>query len=60
MSLKPAKGQLNGGELSPWLEARTDISKFDKTAKKYPYPQDIASERDLMQLAQDKYQAIIS
>ena len=34
-------------------------AQFDKTAKKYPYPQDIASERDLMQLAQDKYQAII-
>ncbi|MBR5598533.1 MAG: hypothetical protein IKW39_00680 [Alphaproteobacteria bacterium] len=33
MSLKPAKVQFNGGELSPWLEARTDISKFDKTAK---------------------------
>ncbi|MCM1324633.1 MAG: hypothetical protein NC218_10965 [Acetobacter sp.] len=33
MSLKPAKVQFNGGELSPWLEGRTDIAKFDKTAK---------------------------
>lgn len=33
MSLKPAKVQFNGGELSPWLEARYDIAKFDKTAK---------------------------
>ena len=33
MSIKPAKVQFNGGELSPWLEARTDIAKYDKTAK---------------------------
>ena len=33
MSLKPAKVQFNGGELSPWLEARIDINKFDKTAR---------------------------
>lgn len=33
MSLKPAKMQFNGGELSPWLEGRTDIAKYDKTAK---------------------------
>lgn len=33
MSLKPAKVQFNGGELSPWLEGRTDIAKYDKTAK---------------------------
>lgn len=33
MSLKPVKVQFNGGELSPWLEGRYDIAKFDKTAK---------------------------
>lgn len=33
MSMKPAKVQFNGGELSPWLEGRFDIAKFDKTAK---------------------------
>ena len=33
MSIKPAKVQFNGGEISPWLEARYDIVKFDKTAK---------------------------
>lgn len=33
MSMKPAKIQFNGGELSPWLAARTDIAKYDKTAK---------------------------
>lgn len=33
MSMKPAKIQFNGGELSPWLAARTDIVKYDKTAK---------------------------
>jgi len=33
MSLKPLKVQFNGGELSPWLEGRTDISKYNKTAK---------------------------
>ena len=33
MSIKPAKVQFNGGEISPWLEARYDIAKFDKTAK---------------------------
>lgn len=33
MSVKPAKIQFNGGELSPWLEGRTDIAKYDKTAK---------------------------
>ena len=33
MSIKPAKVQFNGGELSPWLEGRTDIAKYDKTAK---------------------------
>lgn len=33
MSVKPAKVQFNGGELSPWLEGRTDIAKYDKTAK---------------------------
>jgi len=33
MSIKPAKIQFNGGELSPWLAARTDIAKYDKTAK---------------------------
>ncbi len=33
MSIKPAKVQVNGGELSPWLEGRTDIAKYDKTAK---------------------------
>lgn len=33
MSIKPLKVQFNGGELSPWLEGRTDIAKFDKTAK---------------------------
>ena len=25
--------QFNGGELSPWLQGRTDIAKYDKTAK---------------------------
>lgn len=33
MSMKPARVQFNGGELSPWLEGRTDIAKYDKTAK---------------------------
>lgn len=33
MSIKPAKIQFNGGELSPWLGARSDIAKYDKTAK---------------------------
>ena len=33
MSIKPLKVQFNGGELSPWLNGRTDIAKFDKTAK---------------------------
>ncbi len=33
MSMKPTKVQFNGGELSPWLEGRTDIAKYDKTAK---------------------------
>lgn len=33
MSIKPAKVQFNGGELSPWLEGRVDIAKYDKTAK---------------------------
>ena len=33
MSIKPAKVQFSGGELSPWLEGRTDIAKYDKTAK---------------------------
>lgn len=33
MSLKPAKVQFNGGELSPWLQGRSDIAKYDKTAK---------------------------
>lgn len=33
MSLKPAKMQFNGGELSPWLEGRSDIAKYEKTAK---------------------------
>ena len=33
MSVKPAKIQFNGGELSPWLEGRIDIAKYDKTAK---------------------------
>ena len=33
MSIKPIKVQFNGGELSPWLEGRTDIAKYDKTAK---------------------------
>ena len=33
MSIKPLKVQFNGGELSPWLQGRTDIAKFDKTAK---------------------------
>lgn len=33
MSIKPTKVQFNGGELSPWLEGRTDIAKYDKTAK---------------------------
>ncbi len=33
MSVKPQRVQFNGGELSPWLEGRTDIAKFDKTAR---------------------------
>ena len=33
MSVKPAKIQFNGGELSPWLYGRTDIEKYDKTAR---------------------------
>ena len=33
MSVKVAKVQFNGGELSPWLEGRFDLSKYDKTAK---------------------------
>ncbi len=33
MSIKPAKTQFNGGELSPWLEGRTDVAQYDKTAK---------------------------
>ena len=33
MSIKPERVQFNGGELSPWLEGRTDIAKFNKTAK---------------------------
>lgn len=33
MSLKPLKVQFNGGELSPWLEGRTDINKYNKSAK---------------------------
>ena len=33
MSVKPTKVQFNGGELSPWLEGRVDIAKYDKTAK---------------------------
>lgn len=33
MSMKPAKVQFNGGELSPWLEGRTDIAKYGTTAK---------------------------
>ena len=33
MSIKPAKIQFNGGEISPWLDARYDIAKFDKSAK---------------------------
>lgn len=33
MSMRPAKVQFNGGELSPWLEGRVDIAKYDKTAK---------------------------
>ena len=33
MSKKPAKIQFNGGVLSPWLKGRTDIAKYDQTAK---------------------------
>lgn len=33
MSIKPTRMQFNGGELSPWLQGRTDIAKYDKTAK---------------------------
>lgn len=33
MSIKPAKVQFNGGELSPWLEGRVDVAQYDKTAK---------------------------
>lgn len=33
MSIKPAKVQFNGGELSPWLEGRTDLAKYNQTAK---------------------------
>ena len=33
MSVKVAKVQFNGGELSPWLEGRFDLEKYDKTAK---------------------------
>ena len=33
MSVKPAKIQFNGGELSPWLAGRIDIAKYDKTAR---------------------------
>lgn len=33
MGIKHAKVQFNGGELSPWLEGRVDIAKYDKTAK---------------------------
>lgn len=33
MSIKPAKVQLNGGELSPWLEGRVDIARYNTTAK---------------------------
>jgi hypothetical protein len=31
--MKSVKMQFNGGELSPWLEGRADIAKYDKTAK---------------------------
>lgn len=33
MSVRPAKIQFNGGELSPWLRGRIDLEKYDKTAK---------------------------
>ena len=33
MSVKVAKVQFNGGEISPWLEGRFDLAKYDKTAK---------------------------
>ena len=33
MSKKPAKIQFNGGEISPWLEGRIDLAKYDKSSK---------------------------
>lgn len=33
MSVKTAKLQFNGGELSPWLAGRLDIAKYNQTAK---------------------------
>ncbi len=33
MSIKPIKVQFNGGELSPWLEGRMDVDKYNHTAK---------------------------
>ncbi len=33
MSKKPAKIQFNGGEISPWLEGRVDLAKYDKSSK---------------------------
>ena len=31
------------------------LAKFDRMAKKYPYESDIASERELIQAAQEKH-----
>lgn len=33
MSKMPAKIQFNGGEISPWLEGRIDLAKYDKSSK---------------------------
>lgn len=33
MSKKTAKIQFNGGEISPWLEGRIDLAKYDKSSR---------------------------
>ena len=33
MSIKPAKIQFNGGEISPWLEGRIDLASYNKSSK---------------------------
>jgi hypothetical protein len=36
------------------LKAEKSQKEFDKVAKTYPYPQEVESERELMQIAKDR------